>query len=476
MRVLFVSSEVAPFSKTGGLADVAGALPAGLRSLGVEVRTVTPLYSSVDRSELVATGPVTEVPVGIHRFDARWWRHPETDTWLVDIPALFSRPTIYTDGGDEHVRFAALAVAALALCRDESWQPDVVHCNDWQTGLVPSMLRQPDGPWASSAATVFTIHNLGYQGWFDGHAIEELGLGGVLPALDPGPDGRFSFLAAGIRSADLVTTVSPTYAEEIMTPEGGAGLDSLLRAKGVTGILNGIDDVEWNPRTDRRIPFRYSKSSLYRKEWDKRALLERLGLDYHKGVPVVGMVTRLAHQKGIDLLERPLGHFLANWDLRVVVLGSGERRYHEMLETLAASHPSRVSFTAGYDEDLAHLIEAGSDVFLMPSLYEPCGLNQMYSLAYGTLPVVRRVGGLADTVEHADPASGAGTGFVFDHYTEDGLGWALGQALTLHIDVRSWQVIQKNAMAVDNSWDRRAAEYLDRYRALTSGRQGEPTW
>lgn len=471
MRVLFLSSEVAPYSKTGGLADVSGALPARLRALGVDVRTVTPLYPGIaERFPLEDAGTVTAGIAG-HTIEGRMLADRTTATWFLDVPSLFHRDGLYTHDPDEHLRWGYLGQTALRWCVATSWIPDVIHVNDWQTALVPRQLDAGFRRAMPEARTVLTIHNLGYQGWFGADAAGDLGIP---------PDERelagtaFAFLADGIRRADLITTVSPTYAREIQTPEGGAGLDGLLHERGgsVVGILNGIDTLEWNPRTDLHIPHRYSEKSLWRKEWDKEVLCRRLGLEYRKGVPVIGIVTRLAHQKGIDIMRGPLSHFLDTWDVRVAVLGSGERHYEAFFAGLAAINPGRAAFVEGYDEPLSHLIEAGSDVFLMPSLYEPCGLNQMYSLAYGTIPVVRRVGGLADTVTAYDPGTRRGTGFVFDHYTEDGLGWALGQALTTHMDQRAWRGLQQAGMAEDNSWEHRAAEYLTAYRRLTDTARG----
>lgn len=468
MKVLFVSSEVVPFSKTGGLADVAGALPQHLRNLGVEVRTVTPLYGSVPRGGLTDTGISVSMSVAEERIQAGFFHHKESDTWFVDIPKFFERKKIYTTDSDEHLRFAVFGWAALALCRSTRWSPDVVHCNDWQTGLVPVGLKLSESKILAHARSVMTIHNLGYQGNFDATAISELGAKSARRLFYPTSKTHreYSFLGTGIKTADTVTTVSPTYAKEIQTPGGGAGLDTLLREKGVTGILNGIDSTEWNPGIDHHIAARYSAKSLHRKELCKQDLLERSGLPYRKGVPVVGMVSRLVDQKGLDIIQMPLIHFLETWDLRVVILGSGETKHVKMLSGLQSRFPAKLSFTEGYDNALSHKIEAGSDIFLMPSLYEPCGLNQMYSLAYGTLPVVRRTGGLADTVKPADVAKGTGTGFVFEHYTNEGVGWALGEALRAHMDVRGWRALQGNAMIVDNSWTDRARQYLALYEDL----------
>jgi starch synthase len=471
MRILFLSSEVAPYSKTGGLADVSGALPARLRGLGEDVHTLTPLYPGIeDRFDLEGAGEVS-TRLGGRSFSAGLRHDPATDTWFLDAPDLYHREELYTHDPDEHLRWGAFGAMALAWCEETGWIPDVVHINDWQTGLVPLLLARRHRATMPATSTVLTIHNLGYQGWFGVDAVEDLELEEDETEL---AGAAVAYLAAGIRTADLVTTVSPTYAREIQTPEGGAGLDGLLRARagGVIGILNGIDVDEWNPRTDPHIPYHYSERSLWRKEWNKEALCKRLGLDYRRGVPVIGVVTRLVQQKGIDIMRGPLSHFLDTWDLRVVVLGSGERQYEAFFTGLAAINPGRAAFVSGYDIALSHLIEAGSDIFLMPSLYEPCGLNQMYSLAYGTVPVVRRVGGLADTVSPFDPGTKRGTGFVFEHYTDHGLGWAIGRALTTHMDQRVWRRLQQAGMAEDNTWEHRAEEYRDAYRRVVALRRG----
>ncbi len=470
LRILFLASEVVPYAKTGGLADVSGALPASLRAEGLDVMTLMPLYSSVRRDSLVTTTYAGETKLGSTKVSWRLWEDPATATRFIEAPALYDREAFYTHDPDEHIRFAAFCRISLEHVVECGWIPDVIHCNDWQTGLVPAMVRGPFSTVLGDAATVMSVHNLAYQGRFDASVVGSLGLDGYehLVHQDHVAEGYVSFLETGLIHADAITTVSPTYAREIQTPEGGAGLDGLLRERAdrVHGILNGIDQTEWNPRVDSFIPWRFSDKSLWRKERAKEALLDRMGLPYRKYVPVVGIITRLAEQKGIEIMQAPLMHFLETWDMRLTVLGSGEPEYEAFFHALVERFPDRVAFVAGYDNQLAHMIEAGADIFLMPSLYEPCGLNQMYSLAYGTIPVVRRVGGLADTVEQADPATGSGTGVLFDHFTEDGMGWALGRALTLHLDRKGWQILQKNGMAVDNSWSERAAQYEELYRQL----------
>jgi starch synthase len=344
VKVLFASSEVAPFSKTGGLADVAGALPARLRDAGHDVRTVTPLHRSIDRSGLDEAGSVHTTRVGDRRIEWSLRHHRASDTFLVDCDELFDRPNFYTHDPDEHIRWAALSRIVVELAAEGG--ADIVHCNDWQTGLVP--LWAPE-----DLPSVLTIHNLGYQGWFGPEAVAEIGLTAETPV---------SFLATGIRQADVVTTVSPTYAREIQTPEGGAGLHSLLqtRSADLVGILNGIDVDEWNPRTDRRIARNYGARSLDRKKENTRALLRQVGLPDADGSPTVVMVSRLVEQKGLDIMQGPLAHFLSTWDMRVIVLGSGDDGYERMLAELAGAYPKKMAFVSGYDEDLSHLWRQGA--------------------------------------------------------------------------------------------------------------------
>lgn len=471
MRILFVASEAAPYVKTGGLGDVVGALGAELRKRGYDVLTVVPLYDSVDTSALVAHPGVLTVTLGDREISARVLGDPATSTVFLDVPALYRRGRLYTDDPDEALRFAALSRLALAVPAFLRWDPDVVHCHDWQTALVPAYIRA--GVALGETPTVLTIHNLGYQGTFPAAVVDEIGLEPLRPLLHAGhlAEGWMGFLETGILHADLLTTVSPTYAREIQTPELGLGLDGLLRqrAGSFVGILNGIDTSEWNPRTDPHIPFHYSERSLWRKELDKGALCARVGLPYRKHVPVIGIVSRLVDQKGFDYVEAPLAHFLSTWDVRVVVVGTGAPEYEEIFRRLAGEYPAALAFENRFDVALSHLVEAGADIFLMPSRYEPCGLNQMYSLAYGTVPVVRRVGGLADTVTPVDALRGTGTGFLFDDPTPESAGEALGQALTLHMRRDAWKAVQLAGMAEDNSWSRRAGEYAALYERLAAG-------
>ncbi len=483
-RVLHVASEVAPFSKTGGLADVAAALPAATARAGHEPRIFTPLHGAIDRSahelENVEGGP-WRLFLGERSFEYSLWRGKVPGTGVevefADCPALFNRPGIYGGADDEHLRFLFLQRAALDATVRRQWAPDIVHVHDWHTGLVPLYLKTlyAEERVLASARSVLTMHNLGYQGMFGADVVGATGLTPFARYLhqDDLAADRFNFLKTGIMYADVLTTVSPTYAEEIQTSRHGFGLDELLRqrASNLVGILNGIDTATWNPRADNHLDYRYSVKSLWRKEKNKESLLAECGLPYEKGRPVIGMVGRLTAQKGIDLLDGPLADVLARHDVSLVVLGQGEERYERFFRGLQAAMPAQVFFYFGYHEVFAHRVEAGADMFLMPSLYEPCGLNQMYSLAYGTVPIVHKTGGLADTVTLFDPATGEGNGIVFDHPTAEGVRWALETALTLHLDRKQWKRIVANAMAADNSWDRRAAEYHDLYARLAGHRE-----
>ena len=473
MRILFVAAEVAPFSKTGGLGDVADALPEALGDLGNDLMVVSPFYSRLHEGNHRLHRVFESVPITLldgEPFDA--YLAEDGRNWFVDYPPFFEREGIYRNDGDEHRRFLFLTHAALELCRRRSWSPDVAHANDWHTGFLPLFLRSTyqSDPVLAQTRSIFTIHNLAYQGVFGAHITDDLRLGkqAYLLHQDHLRDGRLSFMEHALMYADAITTVSPTYAYEIQTPEYGVGLDGILRhrSRDLYGILNGIDSAVWNPRTDTRIPSNYSETSLEGKTANKQALLARGGIVASPGRMTVGIVSRLTGQKGIELMIRPLARRLEAGDINFVALGSGERRYEQALTWLASAFPSSAHFQRGYDENMAHLIEAGADAFLMPSRYEPSGLNQMYSLAYGTPPIVRRTGGLADSVIHYDSERGEGTGFVFDHYTELGLAWALDQALSVYENRESWERLQRNGMSEDNSWERRASEYDHLYRKL----------
>lgn len=480
MRICYVASEVVPFAKTGGLADVSGALPKYVAAAGHDVRVVMPAYKSI----AWATHGIAHVP-GMERlsidlggetivFGIATTTLPGSNVpvFFVDCPRFFHRDAIYTDSADEYLRFALLCRATIELCQRTQWAPDVFHCHDWQTALIPLLLRTQYA-WDrlfAGARTVLTIHNIGYQGIFPSSAIDALGLGGWRQMFhqDDIRAGIVNYLKTGILYADVLTTVSVTYAREIQTPEYGSGLHSILRSRSgaLVGIVNGVDYDEWSPEKDRHIPHRFSADDLSGKELDKRALLETLGLHYDPNVPVLGIVSRLTAQKGFDLLPDALGPVIQAHHVRVAVLGSGETRYERFFERLQASSGGKLTFYKGFSNELAHLIEAGSDIFLMPSHYEPCGLNQIYSLRYGTVPVVRRTGGLADTVQQYDPATGRGNGFVFERYEASALRRSIEGAIAAFHQKPHWRRIVRNAMAADWSWEHQVKEYLRLFERL----------
>jgi starch synthase len=478
MEILFVASEVAPFSKTGGLGDVMGALPKALAALGHRVSVVSPRYGSIDPA---ARGlERLDGAVRVHGHPTTLWIAPgEAPVYFVEHEGLFGgRKGLYADGGhdypDNAQRFAYLVRAALALPAALGRRPRIVHLNDWQTGLAPWLLRHEhrDDPALAGARTVFTIHNLAYQGVFPKGVVPALGLPWEVFRYDAMEfhDG-LNFLKAGLVYADALTTVSPTYAKEILGREQGFGLDALLRhrAGDLTGILNGIDVQGWDPETDPHLPAHYSARDLSGKAACKAALQQELRLPVRADVPLLAMVSRLATQKGLDLVAAALPELLATTDVQLAVLGSGAREYEALFAGIAEERPDRVAARIGFDEGLAHRIEAAADVFLMPSHYEPCGLNQMYSLRYGTVPVVRAVGGLEDTVEDFDGWR-RGTGFKFRPYAPDALVLAIRRALDARRDARAWRELVLRGMAEDNSWEQSARRYEALYEHLLSGR------
>jgi len=476
VKLLFVASEMAPYAKTGGLADVMGALPAHLARAGHDVRVVMPLYDSVDtkKATFEAIGDFG-VPLGAHRYTAKVFRSGTAPTvYFVHCPELYARGRLYTSDGDEHRRFLALGFVALFLCQRLEFAPDVVHAHDWQAALLPMLLKThfAKDPRFARTRTLLTIHNLMYQGSFPVAAGADTNLEAYAQLFhqDLMKAGRINFLVQGVLYADGVSTVSPTYAREIQTPALGGGLDGLLRARSstVVGILNGVDYEEWSPETDRFIPHRYSASDLAGKEANKQHLLTSLGLTYTRGVPVLGIVSRLVAQKGFGLLAKTMPDLLRRHRFQLVVLGSGEPALEDMFGELQRAFPHQVCFYRGFKNDLAHLIEAGADMFVMPSVYEPCGLNQMYSLRYGTVPIVHRTGGLADTVQPWNPATGRGTGFAFEHHDEAGLRWAVQAALSTHRNPAQWSRLIQNGMAADFSWQTQGKLYELVYNRLTS--------
>jgi starch synthase len=467
-----VSSEAAPFAKTGGLADVVGALPSALRAFGDEAAVVIPRYGSIDLTfarRVYDALPVHLGPV-VHQTSI-YQAAAEFPVYMVDCPPLFDRGGFYgasgVDYADNHIRFAVFARAALAVAR---WlfKADILHCHDWQAGLVPAYLRSTFAldPTFAGVKTLFTIHNLGYQGLFPKTALAEA-------ALDPAlfrPDGlefygRVSYIKGGIAFADALSTVSPTYAREIQTPEFGFGLDGALRARAdvLTGILNGVDYREWSPDVDPLLPAHYSADDLAGKRVCKAQLVREFGFGEEvMDRPLLGIVSRFTRQKGTDILAEVAAEIVAE-GAYLVALGTGEPEYEEFFRRMRADHPDQVAVRVGFDNGLAHLIEAGSDIFLMPSRYEPCGLNQMYSLRYGTPPVVRATGGLNDTIDES-------VGFKFAEYSGQALLGAVRAAVGAFSDPEPWREMMRRGMRQDFSWRASAGAYSGLYRKLLGQR------
>ncbi|HEB78725.1 MAG TPA: glycogen synthase GlgA [Methylothermaceae bacterium] len=472
MKILFVASELYPLIKTGGLADVAGSLPKALRELDKDVRVLLPGYLDV-KDRLPETRVAAELEVLNQPVRLLGCRIPgsEIPLWLLDAPQWFDRPGnpyLAPDGNpwpDNDERFAALCWAGVKIALDQAgldWQPDVVHGNDWQTGLIPALLSLE----SPRPATVFTIHNLAYQGIFPASSVEKL----QIPRTLWHPEGlefhhQLSFIKGGIVYADRVNTVSPTYAREIQTPRFGCGLEGVLKTRGdrLSGILNGIDTDKWNPATDPLLPQTYGPDSLEGKGVNKRALQAHFGLPQEDIVPLIAFIGRLVSQKGVDLILKALSGLL-ELPLQFVFLGSGDSDYEHGLLYWSRRHPDKVAVHVGYDEALSHRIEAGADMFLMPSRFEPCGLNQMYSQRYGTVPIVHRTGGLADTVEDALPDRLAqATGISFDHTETGALQEVIKRGWLLYSHPDIWRSLQRNGMRKDFSWRRSAMDYCQLY-------------
>lgn len=482
LSVCLLASEAAPLSKTGGLADVSSALTKYLHEAGHDVRLFTPWYRTV------GTWPPVHPVEGLHGVPLEVGPHRYTfsvqttllpgstaPVFLIDCPALYERASIYTTDPDEHLRFLAFTRAVLVSLQRMRWSPQILHCNDWHTAFAPLWLKAEYAEDAvlGGARSVLTIHNIGYQGVFSATEVADLGLGSHVDLLhqDDLRAGHINALRHGILYADALTTVSPTHAKEICSDEYGMGLEDSLRARPgiLRGILNGVDYAVWDPGIDRYLPLHYGPERLAVKASLKREFLGRMKLHVSGRTPVGGIVSRLASQKGIELLIAALPRVLTQRDFGFVALGAGEARYEEQLTQLARDFPGRVAFHRGYDDELAHWIEAACDLFTMPSLYEPSGLNQMYSLRYGTVPVVRRTGGLADSVEHYDAATGMGTGVVFNDFNAEALEWGVNTALDLHAQPLHWSRVIRNGMSRDFSWQRQGGLYVELYEELLAG-------
>ncbi len=482
LRVLFVTPEVEPFVKAGGLGDMVGALPKELAALGHDVRIVCPLYGSVKR---VGEWRVRDEPLGVDVGpEARWGRVWETALPGTTVPVyflehdwFFARNEIYSAWSDNAYRFAFLSRGALTLCEQLEWLPDVIHCHDWTTGLLPVMLNTTlrDEPIAR-AATVFTIHNLEYQGYVERGIVPYA----RLPWSEFRADsiecyGQVNMMKAGLYHSTKVTAVSPTYAQENRTPAGGFGLDHVLRFRGadVLGIVNGIDLASWDPATDAALPANYSAADLSGKAVCKQALQKQLGLEVEARVPIFGVVSRFAGQKGLDLLAETLPGVLRHMRVQFAILGSGEPRLENAFQRAAEEFPGRVGACIGFDARLARLIHAGADLFVMPSRTEPCGLTQMYAMRYGTPPVVRATGGLVDTVQNYEEGRERGTGFVFRDATAGALFDTIGWACATYYDrPAEFAGLQQRGMAKDFAWSRSAEQYVQVYRWAVQARAG----
>ncbi|PJA30157.1 MAG: glycogen synthase GlgA [candidate division Zixibacteria bacterium CG_4_9_14_3_um_filter_46_8] len=481
-NILFVSPEVVPFAKTGGLADVAGALPKALAKAGMSIKVIMPKYKMINDSKYglreIRSG--LTVNVAGREINYALMHSVEEKSGLefifVDCPKYFNRDSLYTDpstGGDwadNDERFIMFSKAVIESTKLLGFRPDIVHCNDWQSALVIAYLKTlySYDEFFSETRTIFSIHNLAYQGNFPGANFSRLGLGPeyFYPTSPFEFWGKVSFMKAGIYYADIINTVSETYAKEIQgSNEFGYGMEGLLteRSQDVFGIVNGIDYEIWNPATDNLLPHKFSLGNLEGKKANKKALLERVGLPAtKKDIPLIGIISRLADQKGFDLISE-ISEELLSMDLKIVILGAGEKKYHDMFTMLAKKRPKKISVSLTFDNPLAHLIEAGSDMFLMPSRYEPCGLNQLYSLKYGTIPIVRETGGLADTIVDYNESNGSGTGFVFGRYESSELLNTIKKALRAYRNKEAWQKLMHTAMAQDYSWDKSANRYIELY-------------
>ena len=481
MKILMVSSEAVPYAKTGGLADAVSALAITLSNMGHDVKIVIPRYYKIDRSQLLQLQGPMGVPAGqVEAWTAVYkTTRPGCDkleVYFIDHEGCFGRDGIYgvpgeTDFHDNPYRFALLCHGAFQLCRKIDWYPDIIHAHDWSAALALSLLKHVYR-WQDFGGTagVISIHNLGYQGQYSKDSFPALGMDwGLYYGASIEHDGGINFLQTGIASAEMVTTVSPTYAEEIKTAEGGFGMDGLLRARGdaVRGILNGCDTKAWNPEIDKKIPATYSAKNMKGKAICKAELQKRFGLEQNPDIPVFGVVTRLADQKGIAELFAPsygcLYSLCANMNIQFVVLGSGEAWCENEINVLQSKLPNFRAYI-GYNDELSHLIEAGSDFFVMPSHYEPCGLNQIYSMIYGTLPIVRRTGGLADTVQNYNESTGEGTGFMFDAITPSALYNTVGWAVYAYYNKKDHiKAMRLRGMKSVFSWEDAAKKYLEVY-------------
>ncbi len=487
-KICYVSSEVVPFAKTGGLADVAGTLPIALKEFDQDVRLMMAKYKSINERKFVLREVIRLKEVNVTLGDetkiadgkTAFLPDSKVHVYFLHIPDYFDRKDLYVDSKtgrdfeDNAERFAFFSKSVLETLKLLYWQPDIIHCNDWQTALIPFYLKThyKDDEFFKNTHTILTIHNLAYQGSFPLEKAEKIGIPSKYVA--PGREfefyGKLNLLKGGIHFADILSTVSEKYAEEITTdPDYGYGFEEILagRKDDVYGILNGVDYSSWDPEFDTLIPANYSIENLEDKSENKKILCKQSNLEYNEDTPVIGMISRLDAQKGFDLLADAAAELL-KMDVQMVILGTGDPKYHDLLNKLAKKHAGKLSVNLRFDNRLAHLIEAGSDMYLMPSRYEPCGLNQMYSLRFGTVPIVRETGGLADTIRNFDPVTGEGNGFSFKKYDAAEMLDAITRAVKTFADKNTWIQIQKTGMAADFSWSRSAEKYMELYEKTVS--------
>lgn len=483
LKILFVASEMVPFAKTGGLADVAGALPKALKDQGHDIRVMMPKYGVIKdrRFNLRSVIRLMEIriPMGgevkIASVKSGFTPRSRVQTYFLEYKSYFGREGLYgatktgRDYPDNAERFILFCRGVLETLKMLYWQPDIIHCNDWQMALIPLYLKTlyKDDEFFKDTKTLLTIHNLAYQGNFDPSAVKKAGLDEAIFYPGSGVEfyGKFSFLKSGIVHADVLSTVSRRYAQEIQSlPEYGYGLEVVLksRSEDLYGIVNGIDYQVWNPETDTLIPHNYSPEDPTGKLENKKALVEGQKMPFQAGVPLIGIISRLADQKGFDILAGALDDIM-KLDVQFVLLGTGDRSYHRLFNQVGRRFPQNMGINLNFDNRLAHLIEAGADAFLMPSRYEPCGLNQLYSLKYGTIPIVRETGGLADTIINFNPKTGEGTGFVFRDYSSQALYKAVARAVRTFKNQVQWKKLMGNAMAQDFSWEASAEKYAELY-------------
>ncbi len=483
LKICYVSSEVVPFAKTGGLADVAGALPVALKDLDQDIRLMMANYKSINERKYVlrevirlkevnvTLGGETKVADGKTAF----LPDSKVHVYFLHIPDYFDRKDLYVDSKtgkdfeDNAERFAYFSKSVLETLKLLYWQPDIIHCNDWQTALIPFYLKThyKDDEFFKNTRTVLTLHNVAYQGSFPIEKAKKIEIPDkfVQAGKELEFSGKLNLLKGGILFANVLSTVSENYAEEITKDsEYGYGFEEILKKRKdeLFGILNGVDYSTWNPEDDNLIPENYNSETLEKKTKNKEELCEQSNLNFHKDIPVIGMISRLAAQKGFDLIESAAEDLL-KLDIQLVILGTGEQKYHKLLEKLAKKHSNKLAVHLRFDNKLAHLIEAGADMFLMPSRYEPCGSNQMYSLKYGTVPIVRQTGGLADTIQEFDSNTGDGNGFSFKEYSFTAMVETIQRAVETFADQKSWTKIQQNGMQADFSWEQSAKKYMELY-------------